>query len=102
MKSQCDVLPRLALVSSTRLRLAICLPALIDTNLKSASSNERLQMKINRIIERKLVEAKRQLDKNETGNALILLDQILETCLREECLKLGASSEKEIDKPLSA
>lgn len=49
-------------------------------------------MEMNKIIEKKLKEAKIQLRKNETGNALILLDQTLEMCLRDECLKHGATT----------
>jgi predicted transcriptional regulator len=62
----------------------------------------RRRVEMNRIVKRKLVEAKRQLRKNETGNALILLDQTLEICLRDECLKHGASTETKIsEKPFS-
>lgn len=59
-------------------------------------------MKMNRATQKKLIEVKRQLRKNETSNALILLDQILEMCLRDESLKHGASTEtKTGEKPFS-
>jgi predicted transcriptional regulator len=51
---------------------------------------------MNKIVKKKLREAKEQLRKNETGNALILLDQALEMCLRDECLKHGATTEAKI------
>jgi len=60
------------------------------------------QMETNNTIEDKLMEAKTQLRKNETGNALILLDQALETCLREECLRHGAATKtKNCKKPFA-
>jgi hypothetical protein len=43
--------------------------------------------------EQRLIEVKRTLRNNETSAALILLDQILEMCLRDESLKHGASTE---------
>jgi predicted transcriptional regulator len=53
-------------------------------------------MKMNQKMEKKLTEAKMQLRKNETGSALILLDQALELCLRDECVKHGATTETKI------
>lgn len=47
-------------------------------------------------IEKKLTEVKEQLKRNETGSALILLDQVLEMCLRDECLKYGVTPESKI------
>lgn len=43
--------------------------------------------------EGKLMEVEIQLEKNETGNALILLDQALEMCLRDECAKYVTQTE---------
>ena len=48
-------------------------------------------------IEKKLAEAKDQMKRNETGNALILLDHVLEIFLRDECVKYGATPESKID-----